>query len=110
MNSFVDWDVNSMKIKKGDNIMMLTGKERKKTGKILSILDSRVIVEGLNMIKRHQRARKQGQKGQIINKERAVDVSNVQIVCPKCGKQTRVGHQIVQDKKLRICKKCQAEF
>jgi large subunit ribosomal protein L24 len=99
-----------IKIKKGDNVIMLTGKDRGKTGKILSVLDGKVVVEGLNQIKRHQRARKQGQKGQIISKERAVDRSNVQIVCPKCGKATRVGHQMIEGNKIRICKKCQAEL
>ncbi len=89
---------------------MLAGKDRGKTGKVLSVLEGRVVIEGLNTIKKHQRAKKQGQKGQIITKERAVDRSNVQIVCPKCGKPTRIGHQVVGDRKIRICKKCQAEF
>ena len=99
-----------MNIRKGDNVMMMLGKDRRKTGKVLSVLEGRVVIEGLNMIKKHQRARKQGQKGQIISKERAVDVSNVQIVCPKCGKATRVGHQFVGENKVRICKKCKAEL
>ncbi|MEK7616262.1 MAG: 50S ribosomal protein L24 [Patescibacteria group bacterium] len=99
-----------MNIRKGDNVIMLAGKDRGKTGKVLSVLEGRVVIEGLNTIKKHQRAKKQGQKGQIITKERAVDRSNVQIVCPKCGKPTRIGHQVVGDRKIRICKKCQAEF
>jgi large subunit ribosomal protein L24 len=114
-----------MNIRKGDNVVMLSGKDRTKTGKILLVHRSlgeggsvKVVVEGLNMIKKHQRARKQGQKGQIVSKERAVDQSNVQIVCPKCGKPTRVGHQLIGNpdskvgagKKIRICKKCKAEF
>ena len=108
-----------MNIKKGDNVIMLAGKDRAKTGKILSVAEVigkggltrfRVVVEGLNTIKKHQRARKQGQKGQILTKERAIDASNVQIVCPKCGKATRVGHQLVADKKIRVCKKCNAEL
>jgi len=99
-----------MNIKKGDKVIMLAGKDRSKTGKIISVINGRVVVEGLNMIKRHQRAKKQGQKGQIISKERAVDRSNVQIVCPKCGKLTRIGHQIISGNNVRICKKCKAEF
>ncbi len=99
-----------MNIRKGDNVIMLAGKDRSKTGKITSVLEGRVVVEGLNMIKRHQRPRKQGQKGQIISKERAVDTSNVQIVCPKCAKATRIGHSIVAGKNIRICKKCKAEL
>ncbi len=99
-----------MKIKKGDNVIMLIGKDRGKTGKISAVLDTKVVVEGLNTVKKHQRARKQGQKGQILTKERAVDSSNVQLVCPKCGKPTRVGRQEVGDKKIRVCKKCNAEL
>lgn len=90
--------------------MMMIGKDRRKTGKVLSVLEGRVVVEGLNMIKKHQRARKQGQKGQVISKERGVDASNVQIVCPKCGKATRIGYQLLNDNKVRICKKCKAEL
>ena len=99
-----------MNIKKGDNVIMLTGKDRTKKGKVLSVADGRVVVEGLNMIKRHQRPRKQGQKGQILSKEQSVDASNIQIICPKCGKPTRIGHQKVAEKNIRICKKCQAEL
>ena len=108
-----------MNIKKGDNVVMLTGKDRTKQGKILLVARGigkgglekiRVVVEGLNMIKRHQRARKQGQKGQIISKESTVDISNVQIVCPKCGKPTRVGRKIIGDQKVRVCKKCDSEL
>ena len=101
-----------MNIKKGDNVIMLQGIDRGKKGKVLVARpsDGKVIVEGLNMIKKHQRAKKQGQKGQIISRERAVNVSNVQIVCPKCGRQTRVGHKIEGDLKLRICKKCASDI
>ena len=100
-------------IKSGDNVKMLIGKDRGKTGKILVVLKgeiNKVIVEGLNTIKRHQRPRKEGQKGQIITKERAVDISNVQLICPKCGKPTRIGHQKVGDNNIRVCKKCNAEL
>ncbi len=103
-----------MNIKKGDNVIMLSGKDRGKSGKILSIIKtpdtSRVVVEGLNTVKRHQRPRKEGQQGQILTKERAVDSSNVQILCPKCGKATRVSHRVVGDVKIRVCKKCDAEL
>ncbi len=98
-----------MKIKKGDNVKMLIGKDRGKTGKILHVFpkNRRVVVEGLNKIKKHLKARKQGQKGQIIEKERAVDASNVQLICTKCGKPTRIGYRIEGDKKVRLCKKCE---
>ncbi len=99
------------KIKKGDNIIMLSGKDRGKKGKILAMLseDNRVVIEGLNLIKKHTRPRKQGQKGQIISKERSVSISSVALVCPKCGLQTRVGYRLENDKKVRICKKCKGE-
>lgn len=97
-----------MKIHKGDNIIMLSGKDRGKKGKILAVLskENRVIVEGLNLIKKHTRPRKQGQKGQIISKERTVSVSSVALVCKSCGLPTRVGYKMEADKKVRICKKC----
>jgi len=104
-----------MKIKSGDKVIMLSGKDRGKTGKILAVRLTaaangapvgRVVVEGLNLIKRHQRARREGQKGQIVSKERAVAISSVQVVCPKCGKATRIGQRIAGNQKMRICKKC----
>ncbi len=104
-------------IKKGDKVIMKQGKDRSKTGSVLSILVSsrvdraaRVVVEGLNTIKRHQKAKKQGQKGQILEKERSVDVSTVQVICPKCSKPTRVGHAKEGKNKKRVCKKCDNKF
>jgi large subunit ribosomal protein L24 len=98
-----------MKLIKGDNVVMLGGKDRTKSGKILLVLpeSGKVVVEGLNMIKRHTRPRQQGQAGQIISKERAVSSAAVALVCKSCGKPTRVGYRIDGDKKVRICKKCQ---
>lgn len=100
-----------MKIKKNDNIIMLSGKDRGKTGKVFSVLpkEGRVIVEGLNLVKRHVRARKQGQKGQIISKERAVPASSVALICKSCGKPTRIGYKLESQSKVRICKKCKSE-
>lgn len=101
-----------MNIKRGDNVKMLAGKDRGKSGRVLFVLPEQnlVVVEGLNLIKKHQRARRQGQKGQIISKERPVDLSRVQLICPKCGRSTRVGHRIEGDLKLRVCKKCSADI
>ncbi len=100
-----------MKIKKGDNIIMLSGKDRGKKSKVLAVFtdENRLVVEGLNMIKKHTRARKQGQKGQIISKERAVSASSVAIVCKSCGLPTRIGYKVEDGKKTRICKKCKNE-
>lgn len=100
-----------MKIRKGDNVIMLNGKDRGKTGKISVIFPTtrKVIVEGLNMIKKNVRARKQGQKGQIINKERAVNIPSVALLCKSCGKPTRIGFRTEGANKVRICKKCKNE-
>lgn len=101
-----------MNIKKNDNVIMLQGKDRGKRGKILHVYpeDNKVRVEGLNMIKKHQRPKKQGQKGQIVSMERRVSASAVQIVCPSCGKPTRISHVKQGDNKMRVCKKCKSEF
>lgn len=99
-------------IKKGDKVKMLSGKDRGKTGKIVSVLKNsagkKVVVEGLNKVKKNQRPKKQGQKGQIIELERAVSISSVQLICPSCGKSARIGHKIDGNNKVRICRKCQA--
>ena len=101
---------NGMKIKKGDNVKMMSGKDRGKTGKVLAVFDSgRLVVEGLNTIKKHTRARKQGQKGQIITKERSVSASSVALICKSCGLPTRIGYKLEKDRKVRICKKCRGE-
>ncbi|OGN02928.1 MAG: 50S ribosomal protein L24 [Candidatus Yanofskybacteria bacterium RIFCSPHIGHO2_01_FULL_42_12] len=90
---------------------MLSGKDRGKKAKVILILPQkdRVVVEGLNLIKKHVRARKQGQKGQVIHKERAVSASSVALVCKSCGKPTRVGYKFEGNNKVRICKKCRNE-
>lgn len=91
---------------------MLQGKDRRKKGKVLGVspIERKVVVEGLNLVKKHQRPKTQGQKGQIISVERRVDVSSVQLVCPKCNRPTRIGHTIVGGNKIRACKKCGAEI
>ncbi len=90
--------------------MMLSGKDRGKKAKILAVIpeSGKVILEGLNMIKRHTKPRQQGQSGQIISKERAVSAASVAIICKACGKVTRVGYSMEGDKKTRICKKCKS--
>ena len=100
-----------MKIRKGDNVIMLNGKDKGKTGKVIKVLaeNNRIVVEGLNMLKRAVRARKQGQKGQIISKERSVNAASVALVCKSCGKPTRVGYKFEGENKVRICKKCKSE-
>lgn len=101
----------SMKIRKGDNVIMLAGKDTGKKGIVERTVPSRsaVVVAGLNLVKHHRKPRKQGEKGQIVEAPRSVDVSNVALVCPACGKATRIGYVIsAEGKKNRICKKCNA--
>ena len=90
---------------------MLNGPDKGKTGKISKVApaENTVLVEGLNMVKRHLKARKQGQKGQVISRERFIDASRVALVCKACGKPTRIGFTINGDSKARICRKCKAE-
>lgn len=95
-------------LKKGDFVKVLSGKEKGKTGKILMVIkdQNRVVVEKLNMVKRHQKATAMG-KGGIVEKEGAIHASNVVLMCGKCKKETRIGIKILEDgKKTRICKKC----
>jgi len=100
-----------MRIKKGDNVIMLSGKDRGKKGKVLAVFPetNKADVEGLNLIKKAVKARQQGQKGQIIHKERAVSISSLGMICKSCSKVTRVGYRIEGDNKVRICKKCKSE-
>ena len=100
-----------MKIKKDDKVIVLSGKDKGKQGKVLSADPKamKVVVEGVNVATKHQKPMKQGQDGGIIKVETPIYVSKVQLVCPKCGKGTRVGHKIADGKKVRVCKKCGAE-
>ena len=100
-----------MKIRKNDNVIMLGGKDKGKKAKVILVFPEidKVVVDGLNLVKKHLRAKKQGQKGQIVSKERAISVSSVALVCKSCGKQTRVGFKVEGDIKTRICKKCRSE-
>ncbi|MDD5903125.1 MAG: 50S ribosomal protein L24 [Oscillospiraceae bacterium] len=101
-----------MNIRKDDKVIVLSGKDKGKTGKVL-VADPKslkVIVEGVNVATKHHKAQKKGQDGGIIKVETPIYVSKVQLVCPKCGKGTRVAHKIADGKKTRVCKKCGAEI
>ncbi len=103
--------MSKMNIKTGDTVVILTGnaENRGKQGKVLEVSpnEGKVIVEGLNMVKKHVKPRKAGDPSGIIEAESAIYACKVQVVCPKCKKPTRVGHKIYEDgKKDRICKKC----
>ena len=101
-----------MKIKKDDKVIVLSGKDKGKIGKVISAdpKNGKVIVEGVNVATKHQKAKKQGQDGGIIKVEPPIYACKVQLVCPKCGKGTRVAHKITDGKKARVCKKCGAEL
>ena len=102
----------SLTIKKGDNVVVVAGKDKKKTGKVLEVSpkDGKVLVENINIVTKHQKPRSQQDKGGIVKKPAAIDASNVMIVCPACGKVTRVAHTEVEGKKVRSCKKCHASL
>ena len=95
------------KLKKGDQVQIITGKDKGKKGRVLRIdrMTGRVIVEGLNMVKKTQRPKSQNDKGGIIEIEAAIAASNVQVICRKCG-PTRVGIKVDGNKKTRVCRKC----
>jgi large subunit ribosomal protein L24 len=101
-----------MKIKKGDQVLIITGKDRGKKGKVLEVFskESQILVENVNLRKKHQKPKKSGEKGQIISIPGAISISNVKLICPKCGKATRVGFKILEKNKVRICKKCGQEI
>jgi len=104
--------MNSLKIKKNDTVVVLSGKDKGKQGKVLGTVPSegKVVVEGCNMVTCHIKPRKQGEQGGILQKEAPIYACKVQKVCPKCNKPTRIGHKVEGDKKVRICKKCGAEI
>lgn len=100
----------NLKIKKGDTVVILAGKEKGKTGEVLECFpkESKVTVKGLNMIVKHNKPRSAQDKGGIVRLEGKLDISNVMVICPNCNKATRVEMEIAGDKKVRKCKKCGA--
>lgn len=101
--------MNKVHVKTGDTVMVISGKEKGKKGKVLAVSPSerKVIVEKINMVSKHVKPRKMGEQGGIIKVEGAIYADKVQIVCPRCKKPTRIGHKIYEDgSKGRICRKC----
>ena len=101
-----------MKIKKGDTVQVLSGNDKGKKGEVLEVMpktDS-VVVKGVNVRKKHVKARKQGEESGILSIECAVLANKVNVVCPKCGKATRIGYSEEKGEKVRICKKCGAKI
>ena len=112
--------MSKVHVKTGDTVILLTGKYEdkydskgdRKTGKVAQVSpkEGKVIVEGINVITKHVKPTRVGQQGGIVKTEAPIYASKVQLVCPKCGKPTRIGHVIEGDKKLRVCKKCGKSF
>ena len=107
-----------LNVKTGDTVVVISGKDKGKQGKIQKAYPSngRIVVEGVAMVKKHQKPRGQGMPGGIVEKEAPIAASNVMVICPKCGKPTRVGHVFIEGegktsrRKRRVCKKCKAVF
>ena len=101
--------MNKMSIRKDDLVVVLSGKDKGKQGKVLEVMpkSGKVVVEKINVVSRHTKPRKQGG---IVKREAPIYACKVQKVCPKCNKPTRIGHKVEGDKKVRICKKCGAEI
>ena len=99
-----------MKVKKNDTVLVLTGKDAGKTAKVLVArpADNKVVVDGVNVQKKHKKARNAQDVSSIVNQSGAIDASNVMVVCPVCGKATRVAFKVENGKKARVCKKCGA--
>ena len=102
----------AMNVKKGDTVVVLSGKDKGKQGTVLGTVpaEDKVVVEGINMVTCHVKPRRQGETGGIVKREAALYASKVQVVCPKCKKGTRVAHKIEGGKKTRVCKHCGAEL
>ena len=102
----------SMNIKTGDNVLVISGKEKGKTGKVSAVYpkENKVLVDNINIVTKHRKPRSQQDKGGIVKKSAPFDASNVMVVCPVCGKATRVSHSEVGGKKVRTCKKCNASL
>ncbi|MFA5069911.1 MAG: 50S ribosomal protein L24 [Patescibacteria group bacterium] len=101
-----------MKLKKGDQVKIIHGKDRDKKGKLIQVLvrEEKVIVESLNLRTKNVRAKRSGEKGQRVQYAAPMDASNVMLVCPKCSKPTRIKTKIFNKNKIRICQKCQQEI
>ncbi len=97
-----------MKIKKGDNVKIISGKDRDKTGKVLKVFreSEKILVERINMFKKHVRPKKQGEKGETVEIPKPIAASNVMLVCSSCKKTTRIGAKIEGEAKSRICRRC----
>lgn len=104
-----------MKIKRGDTVLIIAGKDRTKKGKVIEVhlKDNRLVVEGINIVKKHVKPKRSGEKGQRVEVPRPFSVSNVKLICPKCKKAVRIEYKLIEkgrEKKVRMCKKCGQEI
>lgn len=101
-----------MNIRKGDAVQVIAGKDKGRTGQVIKVMPAanKIVVENINMAAKHIKPRNAQQKGGIVEQPAAFDNSNAMIICPTCGKMTRVAHGMVEEKKVRICKKCGASL
>jgi len=106
-------NMTKIKIKKGDNVLVVAGKDRNKKGKVARVITEKnqVVIDGVNLVIKHMKARKAGEKGQKVKIAKPLNVSNVMFICPKCGKATKIGYRVsAEGDKERICKKCNQEI
>lgn len=101
-----------MRINKGDTVKVLSGNDKGKTGEVLEVIPktNKIVVKGVNIRKKHMKPRKQGDEAGIISVECAIHSAKVNVVCPKCGKATKIGYVEEKGKKVRVCKKCNAKL
>ena len=101
-----------MKIHKGDTVQVTTGKDKGKSGKVLRVFQEKntILLEGINVYKKHKRPKKQGEKGEIVELPRPLQISNVLLFCGNCRKGSRAGFRIEGERKIRICKSCKKSF
>jgi large subunit ribosomal protein L24 len=101
-----------MKIKKGDKVQIISGKDKGKNGMVLKVIPSqtKIVVEGINIVKKHSKPKKEGEKGQRVEIPVPMSVSRVILICPKCAKTTRVEYKTIEGRKFRSCKKCKEEI
>ena len=104
--------MNTLHIKTGDNVQIMSGKDKGKQGKVLEVSpkEKKVIVEGRNLVTKHVKPRRQGEQGGLVKAEAPIYACKVMPVCPKCNKPTRPAHKLLADKKVRVCKHCGAEL
>lgn len=100
--------LKNMKIKKDDTVLIISGKDKGRKGKVTEAFPrlSKIVVEGINIVKKHRRGRRENEKGQIVEIAKPIDVSNVKLICPKCHQPARIGYIVSGETKDRICKKC----